>query len=106
MTVALEQERDERILELIGSMPGCKIDDIVGKASDLTWNQVFAEIDRLSRTGRVLVTLHRRGEYMLTLPSHGVPEAYPRCDIAPSAANSATPAAAADSLVIRSRKGA
>lgn len=102
MTVALEQDRDERILELIGSMPGCKIDDLVEKAPDLTWNQVFAEIDRLSRTGRVLVTLQRRGEYMLTLPSHGVPEAYPRCDIAPSA----TTTAAEDSAVARSRQSA
>lgn len=90
MVVTLERDIDERIVELIGSMPGCKIDDIVNKASDLTWNQVFTEIDRLSRTGRVLVTLRRRGEYLLTLPSHGVPEDYPRCDIAPRATTSAT----------------
>ncbi len=51
MAVALEQGIDERILALIGSMPGCKIDDVVDKAPDLTWNRVFAEIDRLSRTG-------------------------------------------------------
>ena len=90
MAVATEHTIGERIVTLIGSMPGCQIEDLVRIAQDLTWNQIFAEIDHLSRNGQVLVTLKGRGEYMLSLPPHGIPVPYPRCDIEP--ARTETPA--------------
>lgn len=76
----------ERIINLIASMPGCQIDDLLRQDRALSWNQVFAEIDHLSRTGQVLVTLRGRGEYFLSLPTHDNPIDYPRCDLAPKAA--------------------
>jgi predicted nucleic acid-binding Zn-ribbon protein len=38
--------------------------------SDLSWSQVFLEVDRLSREGQVLVTLDTGGRYMIRLPEH------------------------------------
>ncbi|MGE3154823.1 MAG: hypothetical protein AB7G48_20125 [Nitrospiraceae bacterium] len=71
------------ILESVARVPGCRIEEVLSLHPDLTWNQVFAEIDRLSREGAVLVTLMGRGEYALSLPPHKEATQYPRCDIAP-----------------------
>jgi hypothetical protein len=38
--------------------------------SDLSWSQVFLEVDRLSRDGQVLVTFNTGGRYMIRLPEH------------------------------------
>jgi hypothetical protein len=38
--------------------------------SDLSWSQVFLEVDRLSREGQVLVTLGTGGSYMIRMPDH------------------------------------
>jgi hypothetical protein len=38
--------------------------------SDLSWSQVFLEVDRLSREGQVRVTLDTQGRYMIRLPDH------------------------------------
>ncbi|GKS60104.1 hypothetical protein YTPLAS18_36310 [Nitrospira sp.] len=81
MVVGAEQHIGERIIELIASMPGCQIDDLLGRDRTLSWNQVFAEIDHLSRTGQILVTLRGRGEYFLSLPTQDNPIEYPRCDL-------------------------
>ena len=70
------------ILESIARLPGCRIEEVLSLHPDLTWNQVFAEIDRLSREGALLVTLKGRGEYALSLPPHKEATQYPRCDIA------------------------
>lgn len=70
------------ILAAIARQPGCRIDQVLSLHPDLTWNQVFGEIDRLSREGALLVTLKGRGEYALSLPSHKEAREYPRCDIA------------------------
>lgn len=86
MSVAAEIGLGERIIALIASMPGCQIEDLVKAAPDLSWNQIFGEIDQLSRTGRILVTLRGRGDYMLSLSPYGRPEPYPRCAIEPAAA--------------------
>jgi cell shape-determining protein MreC len=38
--------------------------------SDLSWSQVFLEVDRLSRQGQVLVTSGTGGRYMIRLPEY------------------------------------
>jgi len=38
--------------------------------SDLSWSQVFLEVDRLSRQGQVLVTSDTGGRYIIRLPEH------------------------------------
>lgn len=45
-------ETDDRVLEVIVRSQGRTLDDIVLECPELTWNQVFIVIDRLSREGR------------------------------------------------------
>lgn len=37
-------------------MPGCTLEDIVLECPDLTWNQVFLKLDRLSLQRQVFLT--------------------------------------------------
>jgi hypothetical protein len=59
----------DRILKAMRRAPGCQLDDLVLSLPGLTWNQVFLEVDRLSRTGQVRVTAKGRGVYTLRLPT-------------------------------------
>jgi hypothetical protein len=43
---------------------------LTNSLSDLSWSQVFLEVDRLSREGQVLVTFRTGGCYMIRLPEH------------------------------------
>jgi len=71
----------DRILKAVRRVPGCQLDDLEGSCPDLTWNQVFLEVDRLSRTGQMRVTAKGQGVYTVRLPtkeSHGRPKQSPR----------------------------
>jgi hypothetical protein len=43
---------------------------LTNSLSDLSWSQVFLEVDRLSREGQVQVTFANGGGYMIRLPEH------------------------------------
>ena len=67
----------DRILGAVQRTHGCDLDMLAKSLSDLSWSQVFLEVDRLSREGQVLVTLDTRGRYMIQLPDHSrVPETH------------------------------
>lgn len=55
----------ERILDVIRRTGGCEIEDLLKECPDLTWNQVFLALDRLSRDGRVRLMRKGRGEYVV-----------------------------------------
>ncbi len=58
----------DRILDAVDRAPGCQLDDLVLSVPELTWNQVFLEVDRLSRTGLVRLTAMGKGKYTIWLP--------------------------------------
>ena len=60
----------DRILGAVQRTHGCDLDMLTKSLSDLSWGQVFLEVDRLSREGQVLVTLDTGGRYMIRLPEH------------------------------------
>ena len=60
----------DRILGAVQRPHGCDLDMLTKSLSDLSWGQVFLEIDRLSRKGQVLVTRDTGGRYMIRLPEH------------------------------------
>jgi hypothetical protein len=66
---------DHRILEVIVRSPDSVLDDIVVECSDLTWNQVFLAIDRLSREGVLKLTPKGEGRYTIHLSNHALQEA-------------------------------
>ena len=60
----------DRILGQVQRTHGCDLDTLTKSLSDLSWSQVFLEVDRLSRQGQVRVTLDTGGRYMIRLPDH------------------------------------
>jgi len=62
----------DRILGVVKRTHGCDLDTLAESVPELTWNQVFLEIDRLSREGQILVTCETRGS--LSDPVAGAPE--------------------------------
>jgi hypothetical protein len=60
----------DRILGAVKRTPECDLDTLASDLPELTWNQVFLEIDRLSRQGQILVTFGTGGRYMIRLPGH------------------------------------
>ena len=57
----LESTLTDRILEVVSEAPGCRIEEVVCQFPDLTWNQVFREVTRLSQNGQLRLILDRRG---------------------------------------------
>jgi len=60
----------DRVLGTVQRTHGCDLDTLTNSLSDLSWSQVFLEVDRLSREGQVLVTFRTGGRYMIQLPEH------------------------------------
>lgn len=57
-----------RILGEVQRTQGCDLDTLTKHLPDLSWGQVFNEVDRLSRRGMVLVTFGTERRYMIRLP--------------------------------------
>lgn len=60
-SVKPEPTLTDRILEAVSDAPGCRIEDVVGQFPDLTWNQIFRELGRLSRNRQLRLMVNRRG---------------------------------------------
>jgi len=67
-----QQSTDLRVLEVIVRSPGTALDDIVLECPDLTWNQVFIAIDRLSREGALKLTPKGGGLYTVHLSNEAL----------------------------------
>ncbi|MBH0197362.1 MAG: hypothetical protein HP494_17655 [Nitrospira sp.] len=61
-----QTESAQAIMGFVARSPGCDLEEIVHNCAGLTWNQIFIEIDRLSREGDVILTLQGRGQYRVT----------------------------------------
>ncbi|GKS59661.1 hypothetical protein YTPLAS18_31880 [Nitrospira sp.] len=62
-----------RILGEVQRLQSCDLGTLRRNLSDLSWSQVFMEIDRLSRAGELLVTFGKRGRSTVRLPDLGSP---------------------------------
>ncbi len=45
---------------------GCLLEDFIRQCPDLTWNQIFLKLDRLSRTSEIRLRLRGTGQYVVT----------------------------------------
>jgi hypothetical protein len=52
-----------QILEVVRAHPGCGLDELTSLLPDLSWSEVFVEVDRLSRAGQLRLT--RKGSEFL-----------------------------------------
>jgi hypothetical protein len=55
-----------QILDVLARSNNCLLEDLVRECENLTWNQVFLELDRLSRTGEIRLRLQGAGQYIVT----------------------------------------
>lgn len=60
-----EQTIADRIIETVSRSPGCLIEELAIDCPDLTRNQVFLMVDRLSRTGQLLLARKGPGIYAI-----------------------------------------
>ena len=53
----------QAVMNVVLRSQGCDLEEIVHDCPGLTWNQVFLEVDRLSREGNVILNLQQPGRY-------------------------------------------
>lgn len=56
-----------QVSESLRGNPACEFDRLVADCSDFRWNQLFYEVDRLSRLGQLCLTPAGNGHYFLRL---------------------------------------
>ena len=63
-----EEPITNQILKTLRRHPVCEFDALAADCSEFTWNQVFLEVDRLSRLGQLCLTSIGDGNYFIRLP--------------------------------------
>lgn len=58
-----------KIVQMVKHRQTCDMEDLLEACSSYTWNQVFLEVDRLSRTGELRLFSKQAGKYTVTLPA-------------------------------------
>ena len=56
-----------QVLESLQRNPACEFKQLEAECSEFTWNQLFYEVDRLTRTGQLRLTPAGNGHYSLRL---------------------------------------
>lgn len=59
---------DAQIIDIVNNTRACDLDEITSQCTNLTWNQVFLAVDRLSRSGEIVLIPSGRGMYTLIIP--------------------------------------
>jgi hypothetical protein len=67
MAIERDQSITSEILTTIARKKTCNLEDLLQCCTSYTWNQVFLEVDRLSRTGELRLEYKRDGDYALRL---------------------------------------
>ena len=57
----------DRLLEAVRHAPDCTLEELVQKFRDISWSNVYLQIDRLSRSGQVRLIRRGVGSYTITL---------------------------------------
>jgi hypothetical protein len=46
----------DQILAVVNAHPDCTLDELTQRLQGLAWSDIFLEVDRLSRTGQLVLT--------------------------------------------------
>jgi hypothetical protein len=68
--MALKATAAELIMEALAVAQGigCTLEQLIGACPGFTWNEIFLEVDRLSRAGHVQLSQDKPGVYRIRLP--------------------------------------
>ena len=58
---------EDQVIDMLHRVHACDLEEVTHQCTNLTWNQVFLAIDRLSRSGEIMLMPRGRGTYTLTL---------------------------------------
>lgn len=53
-------------MKVIIRSPHNQLEEVVLECPDLTWNQLFCELDRLNRAGQIRLTMKSPGRYAVS----------------------------------------
>ena len=59
---------EAQVIDILERTQACDLEEVTRQCTDLTWNQVFLAVDRLSRSGEIILMPRSRGMYTLTFP--------------------------------------
>lgn len=59
---------EDQVIEVLQKVQACALEDVTRQCTNLTWNQVFLAVDRLSRSGEVVLKPTGLGTYTVTFP--------------------------------------
>ncbi|HSQ51068.1 MAG TPA: hypothetical protein VLL94_07345 [Nitrospiraceae bacterium] len=68
--MALHTTVEDQVIDVLQRTETCDLEEVTRQCTNLTWNQVFLAVDRLSRSGEIMLVPMGRGMYALTFP-HG-----------------------------------
>lgn len=66
--MAQEITVEDQVIDILHRAPVCDLEEVTRQCPDLTWNQVFLAVDRMSRSGEIRLVPRGRGTYMVTFP--------------------------------------
>jgi hypothetical protein len=65
--VARQSALAHRVLAMLGDHPGLLLEELLDRCPDATWNQAFAMVNHLSRTGDIRLTPQGMVKYHVNL---------------------------------------
>ena len=66
--MALHTTVEDQVIDVLHKTHTCDLEEVTRQCANLTWNQVFLAVDRLSRRGEIMLVPMGRGMYALTFP--------------------------------------
>ena len=64
--MAQEITAENQVIDIMLRTRTCDLEEVTRQCTDLTWNQVFLAVDRLSRRGEIMLMPSGRGTYTVT----------------------------------------
>ena len=59
---------EDQVIDIVHRAYACDLEEVTRQCTNLTWNQVFLAVDRLSRSGELMLVPRGRGAYTVTFP--------------------------------------
>jgi hypothetical protein len=64
----IQTDLTNQVLKLIRRKKRCGMEELLQGCTSYTWNQVFLEVDRLTRSGELRLEYKKDGDYVMSLP--------------------------------------
>lgn len=64
--MATSPDSGSRVLKIVQQAQECDVEELTAHRPEMTWNQVFLALDRLSRSSQILLKQNGPGHYSVT----------------------------------------